>query len=156
MKGDRQGNAVNPFTEAVAIGTGAAHLARLEWERQQKLWRCHVEACRSIMKHAVLSRLELAAEAARAWGHDAIARGIHDTTTHTGLLHLRAELKLSFGHNRHSRIEFIGSPTSMVIGIEGERVSTRKRWPKMAFSAEAISTHADTAIRDFLRWGVVL
>lgn len=145
----------NPFSEAVVVGMGEAALRELEWQRQQQAWAGHVEACRAILRAAVLKRLELAAEAANHWGHDATVSGIHETTTHTGVLHLRVRLVLAFGSNRFSRLEFIASPQSMVIACEGERVTTRRRWPKVALTAEAISSHADQVIRDFLRWGVV-
>lgn len=145
----------NPFDDAAAEGVGNAAIWQLEAERQHQAWLGHVEACRSIMRHAVLARLHLAAEAADHWGHDATASGIHETSTHTGVLHLRVRLVLAFGSNRFSRLEFIGSPQSMVIACEAERVTTRRRWPKVALTAEAISSHADQVIRDFLRWGVV-
>jgi hypothetical protein len=145
----------NPFSEAVAMGIGEAALREAEYRRQVQAAAAHVEACRAIMRHAVLERLTLAAEAARHWGHDAEVKGIYDTMTHTGVLHLRAKLVLAFGSNRFSRLEFIASPKSMVIATEGERVVERRRWPKVALTAIAISTHADKVIREFLRWGVV-
>lgn len=145
----------NPFMDAAMEGVSAAALREIEARRQVQAVHAHVEACRGIMAMAILRRLELAAEAADHWGHDATASGIHETQTHTGVLHLRARLVLDFGANRLSLLEFVGSPKSMVIACEATRVNERRRWGKIPFSADGISGLADEVIRDFLRWAVV-
>ena len=107
----------------------------------KQAWHAHVEACRAILRHWVLDRLELGREAAEYWG---------DTCTVNGVLHLREKLMLDLGKRRFAHIEFVASPKSMVIACEGERPSSRKRWPRIALSTEAVRLHADAAIREFL------
>jgi len=127
---------------------------RERWEETRREREDHIEACRHLMKAGILTRLEMASDAARKWGHEARVTGIYDTQTCTGVLHLRAKLVLHFGKGKFSRLEFIGSPQSRTIGIEGERTSTRKRWPKIPFTVDAIESNAGTIIHDFLCWSV--
>jgi len=145
----------NPFFYDAAEGATAEEMRKMEWERQAKLWQAHVEGCRSIMRVGILPRMELAAEAARAWGHEVVVEGIRQTETHTGVVHLRAEMRMIFGVNRGSKLEFIGSPKSLVIAAEGSRLYENKKWGKVSFTAEAIRLRVDEVIKEFLKWGVI-
>jgi hypothetical protein len=142
----------NPFDDAAAEGAGEDAVDRLEWQREQAIWAAHVDACEAIMRNAILPRMQLACEAVNQYGDNACVTGVFQTQTHTGVLHLRVKLEINAGSSTQARLEFIGSPKSMVIATEGNRWHTNKRWGKIAFSADAISTHADAVISDFLKW----
>lgn len=146
---------VNPFAEQAEVGAAAETLKVLEWEIELKRGKSHVEACEVIMRTGVLPRIELAAEAVREWGNVVDVTGVVRTETYSGTVHLRAKITVDAGTANMKQLEFIASPKSMVIASEGCNSHEKRRWPKIALTAEGISGHCDEIIRSFLTWGWV-
>lgn len=146
---------INPFTEAAAVGAAAEALRQLEWAQELKRREAHLAACEAIMRAGVLPRLELAAEAIRAWGNQVVVTGIVRTETHTGLVHFRAKMEVDSGTPEARHLQFIASPKSMVIASEAERPHEKRRWQKISLTADSIPNDSDRIISGFLTWGWV-
>lgn len=143
---------VNPFDVAAAVGAARRVIAEIDARTRELAVGAHVTACETIMKHAVLKRVELAHEAALKWDSQVTVSGVFQTMTHTGVLHLRVKLEMWTGTPSAAFIEFIGSPKSNVIACEGRKGQSKHRWPKIAMTAEGISAHVDKALAEFLAW----
>lgn len=143
---------VNPFDIAAAVGAARKALSELDAKTRELASGAHVDACETIMKHAVLKRVELARDAALNWDSDVKVSGVFQTQTFTGVLHLRVKMEMRMGTADAAAIEFIGSPKSNVIACEGYKGSCKCRWPKIAMTAEGISSAVDKALAEFLAW----
>ncbi|MFT4177315.1 MAG: hypothetical protein QM627_11755 [Luteolibacter sp.] len=143
---------LNPFDGAAAIGAARRALAEIDAETRALAAGAHVTACEIIMKHAVLARVQLARDAAMKWDEKVEVRGVFQTQTVTGVLHLRVKMESGAGTPAFAVIEFIGSPKSNVIACEGRKGYRKHTWPRIAMTAEGISRQIDKVLAEFLIW----
>lgn len=134
------------------MGAAEGELGRMKKERSVHSATAHVEATEAIMRNAVLPRVQLAAKASESWGNQAETSDVFQTSTITGIIHVRVTLRIVSDSSSASEIQIIASTKSNVIAIEAQRGHEKRRWPKISLTAEGISSHVDKALHEFLTW----
>jgi hypothetical protein len=153
MEKNKLPDVVNPFAEHAAAGAAAEALRKLAWQEDLKQRAAYLDACEAIVRHGILPRLKLAADAVKEWGYDVEVEGVLRTETFSGTIHLRSKITISSSEKGKKQLEFIASPKSSIIAAEAYFGCEKRRWQKIAITADGISGHCDIIIRDFLAWG---
>lgn len=144
----------NPFLGAAGDGAASDQARKEAWARKMAEWEGYVTACTELMEEGIMRRLRLAESAAIHHGFKVIITGIARTETWSGTTHLRAKIILESDTERTAQLEFIGSPKSGVIGVEGGRAYESKRWKNVPLSGNGIESSVEAIIEEFLAWGV--
>lgn len=138
----------NPFSFAASQGALNREVDAEGQKTTENRWDAHLEACRIILVNTAEARLLLAQQAMNEWGHACEVKPVFRIETMTGAVLFRTSLHVT----GHDYLELTVSPKRQVITALAHSNHRKKRWGNVAITAQGISSHIDTVIKEFIEW----